>query len=293
MELQWPLILFTVFVAWSAGLFGTQSIASLKGEGTKAQVVSVITSAVLLVIGGIAVFMHLQHWERIFNGFGRITSGITQELIAIVLVVIVMVIFFIQARKDEGKVAKWAAIAGIVVSAILVFVMAHSYMMASRPAWNSIAWILAVFGSSFILGPCTFLTIVNLIDKENDLKTLGMIAMVGTIIGAVFTIIYLFSLQFVADQFATVGYYFDVTHPTNSLIDLAAITGVLTGDKAILSWLGVIIIGCALPIAATVMGKMKGNWKIWGPVAVVSGLVGAICIRILFFQMGYLFFMFF
>lgn len=293
MELQWPLILFTVFVAWSAGLFGTQSIASLKGEGTKAQVVSVITSAVLLVIGGIAVFMHLQHWERIFNGFGRITSGITQELIAIVLVVIVMVIFFIQARKDEGKVAKWAAIAGIVVSAILVFVMAHSYMMASRPAWNSIAWILAVFGSSFILGPCTFLTIVNLIDKENDLKTLGMIAMVGTIIGAVFTIIYLFSLQFVADQFATVGYYFDVTHPTNSLIDLAAITGVLTGDKAILSWIGVIIIGCALPIVATVMGKMKGNWKIWGPVAVVSGLVGAICIRILFFQMGYLFFMFF
>lgn len=293
MELQWPLILFTVFVAWSAGLFGTQSIASLKGEGTKAQVVSVITSAVLLVIGGIAVFMHLQHWERIFNGFGRITSGITQELIAIVLVVIVMVIFFIQARKAEGKVAKWAAIAGIVVSAILVFVMAHSYMMASRPAWNSIAWILAVFGSSFILGPCTFLTIVNIIDKENDLKTLGMIAMVGTIIGAVFTIIYLFSLQFVADQFATVGYYFDVTHPTNSLIDLAAITGVLTGDKAILSWIGVIIIGCALPIVATVMGKMKGNWKIWGPVAVVSGLVGAICIRVLFFQMGYLFFMFF
>jgi DMSO reductase anchor subunit len=293
MELQWPLILFTVFAAWSAGLFGTQSLANLKGEGAKAQVVSVITSVVLLVIGGIAVFMHLQHWERIFNGFGSITSGITQELIAIVVIVIVMVIYFIQARKDEGKVASWVAIVGIIVSLALVFVMAHSYMMASRPAWDSLAWILAVYGSSFILGPCTFLTIVHFVDKENDLKTLGMIAMIGTIVGAVFTMIYLFSLQFVADQFASVGYYFDVTHPTNSLVDLDAIAGVLTGDKAALAWIGVIVIGCALPIASTVMGKMKGNWKIWGPVAVACGLIGAICVRVLFFQMGYLFFMFF
>ena len=26
MELQWPLILFTTLVAWSAGLFGTQAL---------------------------------------------------------------------------------------------------------------------------------------------------------------------------------------------------------------------------------------------------------------------------
>ena len=29
MELQWPLILFTTFVAWSAGLFGAQGAAAL------------------------------------------------------------------------------------------------------------------------------------------------------------------------------------------------------------------------------------------------------------------------
>ena len=33
MELQWPLILFTTFVAWSAGLFGAQGAAALAGEG--------------------------------------------------------------------------------------------------------------------------------------------------------------------------------------------------------------------------------------------------------------------
>ena len=43
----------------------------LGGQGTRAQMPALITSAVLLVVGGIAVFFHLEHWERIFNGFGH------------------------------------------------------------------------------------------------------------------------------------------------------------------------------------------------------------------------------
>ena len=36
MELQWPLILFTTLVAWSAGLFGTQALMAVFGVGKKA-----------------------------------------------------------------------------------------------------------------------------------------------------------------------------------------------------------------------------------------------------------------
>ena len=32
MELQWPLILFTALVAWSAGLFGTQALLAAGGH---------------------------------------------------------------------------------------------------------------------------------------------------------------------------------------------------------------------------------------------------------------------
>ena len=293
MELQWPLILFTVFVAWSAGLISAQAIANLKGEGLKAQMASLITSLVLLVIGGIAVFMHLQHWERIFNGFGHLSSGITQELIGIVLLVIVMVIFFVQIRKNEGKVASWAAIAAIVVSVGLIFVMAHSYTMASRPAWNSFTWVLAVFGSACILGPATWAILAELLDKESPLKVTGLVALAGAIVGAVCTLIYVFSLQGLADQFATVGYYFDVTHPTYGLVDLTAITQVLSGDNAGLVWGGIVIVGAVLPVVACILGKLKGNWKVWGTVAVVCCLIGAICLRVLFFKMGYLFYMFY
>ena len=107
MELQWPLIVFTTLVAWSAGLFGTQALMAAFGVGKKAQVPAWIASAVLLAVGGIAVFFHLEHWERIFNGFGHLTSGITQELIAIVVLAAVAVARAIRHHGLTDCGIKW------------------------------------------------------------------------------------------------------------------------------------------------------------------------------------------
>ena len=159
MELQWPLILFTVLVAWSAGLFGAQSLAVLRGDGGRAQMPALVASVVLLAVGGIAVFFHLEHWERIFNGFGHLTSGITQELIAIVVVVALMVVYFVFLRKGSG-VPKWLAALSLAMSVVLVAVMAHSYTMAARPAWDSVLWIAAVLGEACVLGPVSFLVVL-------------------------------------------------------------------------------------------------------------------------------------
>ena len=52
MELQWPLIVFTTLVAWSAGLFGTQALMAVFGVGKKAQVPAWVVSAVLLAAAG-------------------------------------------------------------------------------------------------------------------------------------------------------------------------------------------------------------------------------------------------
>ncbi|WP_449133777.1 DmsC/YnfH family molybdoenzyme membrane anchor subunit, partial [Senegalimassilia sp.] len=65
MELQWPLILFTTLIAWACGVFGVQGVLALKGAGKKSQQLLAVLSCVLLALGGIAVFFHLQHWERI------------------------------------------------------------------------------------------------------------------------------------------------------------------------------------------------------------------------------------
>ncbi|RDC01631.1 hypothetical protein C1864_14025, partial [Eggerthella lenta] len=158
MELQWPLIIFTTLVAWSAGLFGTQALMAVFGVGKRAQVPAWVVSAVLLAAGGIAVFFHLEHWERIFNGFGHLTSGITQELIAIVVLAAVAVAYLVMLRKsdDGASVPKWLAWVAVALSVVLVAVMAHSYTMAARPAWDSALWILYVLGNACVLGPATF-----------------------------------------------------------------------------------------------------------------------------------------
>ena len=105
MELQWPLILFTTLTAWGCGVLGGAGALALKDAGKKSQQLLAILSCVLLAAGGIAVFFHLQHWERIFNGFGHMTSGITQELIAIVVLAVAAIAFGLwrDAREKQAE----------------------------------------------------------------------------------------------------------------------------------------------------------------------------------------------
>ena len=291
MELQWPLILFTTLTAWACGVFGGAGVLALKGAGKKSQQLLAVLSCVLLALGGICVFFHLQHWERIFNGFGHITSGITQELIAIVVFVVVAVAYFVLARKsdDGGTLPKWMAWVAIAISVILAAVCAHSYMMPARPAWNSVLEVLSIVGAACLLGPATVAAVLEL--KGEDSSACGMPAVVGSAIGAVCTAAYAIFIQMSAGSFNTVGNYFDPTHPTKAMVDASA----TIGAQAPMLWLGAVVIGAVVPLVLCILAKKKGNgsWKLFGSLAVVAGLVGAICLRVAFYGAGLSVFMFY
>ena len=301
MELQWPLILFTTLVAWSAGLFGTQALMAVFGVGKKAQVPAWVVSAVLLAAGGIAVFFHLEHWERIFNGFGHLTSGITQELIAIVVLAVVAVAYLVLMRKsdDGASVPKWLAWLSVALSVALVAIMAHSYTMAARPAWDSILWILYVLGNACVLGPATFALLSALAaggpagqpaERAADPGApAGLAALAGAAANALATLAFAAFLQLSAGSFADVGLYFDPTHPTKAMADAAA----TVGAQAPLLWLGAVAVGAIVPLAAAFMGRRTGNWKLWAPAAIIAALVGAVCMRVVFYNLGLSVFMFY
>ena len=287
MELQWPLILFTAFVAWAGGLLATQGIFALKKEGDKTQMTATITTLVLLVIGGIAVFMHLQHWERIFNGFGHLSSGITQELIGIVLMIVVLVLIFLQLRKEDGKIPAWLAVVAIVVALGTVIVTAHSYMMASRPAWNTFMWALALIGNACILGPLTFIFLDAVKVKEDKPASFGLVALIGAVLNALGSLLYVFVANGSSSQFAQITYYYDPTEPMREMVDAASTVNAFANP--VLVWVAIVIIGVVVPIVAAFLGSKKptaSNWMIWSCVGLVCALIGAICIRVLFFQMG-------
>ena len=291
MELQWPLILFTTFISWCAGTFASQAYLALKGKGEKIQMTSWIVSAILLVVGGVAVFMHLEHWERIFNGFGHLSSGITQELIAIVVLAIVAIVYLAMIRRNEGKVPAWLAVVAILVCLALVFVMGHSYVMEARPAWDSFLWILTLIGAAFILGPATVAFLADLKGDKEAAEALGLPTIIGAIINGAAALAAGFSISAASKALTDVGWYYDLTHPTHKLITPSL--NAFSGDSALPMILGVIAIGVVVPIVAAIMGKKTGNWKVWGCVAVLAALVGAICLRVVFYQAGVSMFMFY
>lgn len=287
MELQWPLILFTTLVAWSAGLFGTQCLLSLDGRGSKAQMPALVTSIVLLALGGIAVFFHLEHWERIFNGFGHITSGITQELIMIVVFVVVAVAYFVCLRKgDEESVPKGLAVVGIIVSVVLVAVMAHSYLMAARPSWDTVAWVLYLIGNACVLGPVTFGVVAAV--RSESAKPVLLPAIIGSAVNLVTAVAYAACLHSSGSAFVEIGHYFDPTHPTAKMLDASA-ASLSSPDQTLLVVGGAIVVGSVVPLICSLAMKkaQKPSFSlVLCLVSVIAAVVGAVAMRVAFYNAG-------
>lgn len=309
MELQWPLILFTLFMAWSAGVFGTQALLSLRGAAHAIQMPALITSVALMAIGGIAVFFHLEHWERIFNGFGNPTSGITQELVAIVITLIVMIAYFVILRRNgnddsakagpnageahaEKVVPTWLAVVAIAMSAVLVVVMSHSYNMDARPAWNTPLLWLAYLGNAVLLGPLTCSIIADA--KRVEIPCLISWTLWGAVLNAVFSVAYSIAVFASASSFTQVGYYWDPTHPNYPIVDATQAANILSGDAAVLFWVGIVIVGCLAPVVCAAMSKRKlSASKALSIVGLACGIVGAVCLRSVFYLAGASVFMYY
>ena len=303
MELQWPLILFTTFEAWSAGLFGAQGAAALAGEGRRAQMPALIGSAALLAVGGVAVFFHLEHFERIFNGFGNPTSGITQELVCVVVVGALMVVAFVVLRRAAGgdeapALPKWLAALMIAAAALLVLVTGHSYMMAARPAWDSLLGPLTLLGAACAAGPLTFAAIGAIAGGADGAvaggapgaaparaagRAVGIAAIVGSAANAALSVAYLAFMAASTASHTAVGYYFDPTHPTAGMVDVSALSPFAAGSLPVAV---VAVVAALAPVACAIAGRKTGNWKVWGAAGALCAVAGAVALRMAFYSAG-------
>ncbi len=282
MELQWPLILFTTLTAWSVGVFGYQGVLALGGHAKKSQVPCVVLSMVLLAAGGIAVFFHLQHWERIFNGFGHITSGITQELIGCVLMGIIMVIWFACWYRKK-KISKGIAAASLVVSVAMVIATAHSYLMPARPAWTLL--IVYYLGNAALLGSVG-LWLVTCLVKESGLGATGAkMALWGGIVGLVCMAVYAISLGTL--NVWDFGYYADPTAMTTAPEHVDSLIGVAAaGAGAGYFWVG--MVAALLVIVCACLARTDdGKGKILSIVGVACALAASVCFRVVIYIIGY------
>ncbi|MDR0514740.1 MAG: dimethyl sulfoxide reductase anchor subunit [Coriobacteriaceae bacterium] len=283
MEIQWALIIFTLFTAFGSGLFAIQGLLALLGKGEKIQLPALVTAFAAIVVGGLASFTHLQHWDRAFNGFGRLTSGITQELIGIVVVVLCMVVYFVFLRR--GSIPKGIGAVALVLGVALIVVMTTSYMMPARPVWTTPLLYLFYLSQGLVAGGAAAWIIAEAV-KEGPAVGLGAKT---TAIGGALVVVALVAYAFyiASVQFTDVGNYFDPTQPTKPMTDISSyLTLLVSGSLAPQFWSAVVVGGMVPAAAGIIRWKKEGGGLAFAAVALVAALAGGLAFRFAIYVLG-------
>lgn len=298
MATQYPLVFFTLFLCVSSGMLGFQGLLLAQGRGTRRfHTVMLGCEAAALVVGGIASFLHLHHWERLFNGFMHLSSGITQELIGVAaLAVVIVVLFVLMRRAGEGDAVapKWAGVVALVVAVILGFVCAHSYDMPSRPAWHGVGLFAYYYASELVLGAaCTWLVAVATKADEAVCSLLGRASAVAGVVAAVVMIACAFG--FTTISYHDLGIVWHTTTPCAPAADPSgAAASVMTGGNALLFWGGAVALGAIVPLAAAVVALRKASLRLPAAgVAAACALVGGVCYRVVLYVVAVGFWVYF
>ncbi len=292
MEVQWPLVIFTLFIAMGSGILCVLGILALMGKDEKIRFPALVCSLVAIVIGGVASLLHLQHFGRIFNGFGHITSGITQELIGIVLIVIVLVIFFIFAVR--GKTPKWVGVLAIVFSVVMVILMTHSYSMESRPTWDNFFVYLFYLGDAFLLGASGTLILQGI--RDDDGRFVSILTIIGGAVQTVAVLCYGIYAAAIGGAYSHLGLYFDSSVPTQGLFDpQTTLSSALAGSNSLLFWGGALVVGSIVPLVAGIIGMKQKKTALTtvGIIAFACTILGGIAFRVVLYNMGIAFYSYF
>ncbi len=294
MEIQTPLVIFTLLLCLANGLMGFQGLLMVQGKGdNKFHRITLITTAVVIVIGGLAVFMHLHHWERIFNGFGHITSGITHELILIVVMCIALVVAFVIAHKGQDKGAippKAVGVVFILIAVIGGFVTAHSYDMYARPAWNNVFLYVYYYASELVLGAAGIWVLLAVLKQGSELSV--SFTKMTVVMAALYTVVSVVAMLYIANIAPTTidGITFYTYDPTHAAADPSAdLAAAWSGPAALLFWGGAVIVGGLVPIILSALAAARTKFAntLGIPAAVLlTALVGNICYRVALYIVG-------
>lgn len=186
MEIQWSLVAFTTITAAAGWLAACTAAAELMGKAKKAAFWAAVIALVLGAVGGLASVTHLSHVENIMGAFGHPTSGIFTEALLTVLLCAFAFVYALLVKREAGAGARKAAVVLLgIVGIILSFSVGMSYMMASRPSWNTPLLPIGYLGTAIPLGVSVYLLIARKLCPDEDLSVFGKGMLVGGVLAAI------------------------------------------------------------------------------------------------------------
>lgn len=259
MEIQWPLVLFSLTAGTGGSLFAFVGLSEFLGGSAKVRDAGAVCSLALIVIGGCFSVLHLASPLHAISAVTNLLSfsGISIELMLLSACFIVMAAYLaVRKRSSSDVAAKALAVAGIVFGLMLGFFCGHGYVIEAQPTWNTETLPFAYLGTSLACGAFLF-------------GVLGAIKGDGTELGGRSAV-----ASLVAVAIAVVGMVAYVMH-----VGFAAASA-----QALVFWGGIVAVGIVATLIIAVVG-MTGAAKA-SPLALSSaGLacaaVGGIALRAL------------
>lgn len=260
MEIQWSLVLFTTLAGAGAWMYFAFCVAALKGDvrNDRTKAIACTATFALLMIGTLASVTHLSHPDRIMAVLAHPTMGIFTEALFVGLVCVAVAVYALAWRRNASAgMQKGILVAGAVLAVGLALMLGYSYMMPSRPAWDTFLLPLAYMLTSASGGAAAYLVAAAAGGEEKA------------------------GLSFGAKLLVAAGVLAAV-----SAVAYGAFSDLLDGATAAF-WITIVVCAALVPVAVGLVVARKPSQALGlGVAAVVFGLVGCAAFRCLMWAAG-------
>ena len=209
MEIQWPLLIFSLLASCGGILFAFEGLAEFLKVGKKIRFKATIIAIILLVVGGIASVFHLGQPANIMAAAAHIFSfsGISVEIIVLGIDIILALIYLLVVRSDNETGCKVVGVLGIIGGILIAFVTGNGYVMESQALWNTITLPLAYLGTGLAMGSTLYMVLLQTDKSEGEepakgMEQLQLCVLICAIAGLCLTLIYGIAVGFALDVFA-------------------------------------------------------------------------------------------
>ena len=255
MEIQWPLVFFSLLAGAGGGVLAFIGVSEVRGIAEKTRMPAVITALVLLILGGCASVLHLGQPSNIMAAATNIFSfsGISVELIMLGINVVVCIVYLVVVRRENpGSAAKIVGVIGLVTGLIMAFVVGNGYVIEAQPNWNNFMLPLSYFGSGLACGATIFASLM-VARKENEVELKKI---------SIFVIVAI-AIQMVA------------------FLGFGAVTGFAA--DALVYWVCAILIGSVVALVCAFYMTKNGSFAY---AACVCALIAGIAFRVVMWMLG-------
>lgn len=190
MEIQWPLVLFTLLTGAGGWVLAFVAANEFTGKSKKDPFKVALVGLVLVVLGGFASVLHLTHPDRIMNALSNPTSGIFVEAALVGIISVCAIVQLILYKRGIAGAAKAFAVLSGLFGVVISFMAGESYIvMNSRAAWDTVLLPLAYLGTAAPMGAGLYWALAAP-DEDNGAAFSALATCVGGVLGLVLTLAY-------------------------------------------------------------------------------------------------------